>query len=255
MSGFDHLVLTRFNTQVSYAPGNHRFEDDWLRSRLEPFEAVCLPSMRVQSATGFRWVVLVDIDSPEWFKARMESFAPLVDVVYVTGVVRTEDLAPLLRHAGLVTRPHVITTRLDSDDALSSDHLATVQAQFKGQRRTFIEFPAGYQLMGGSLYATVWRSNPFLSLIESVREDGSFDTAICRPHNQVVKAEDCISLWRSPMWLQSIHATNNESGLKVGVPRLSNAAPRNFNITLSPAPRPDRFAASAKTLKRRLIWA
>lgn len=248
---FDHIVLTRFNTDVAYAPNTERLGDEWLRARLVPFEAVCLPSVRTQSVDKFSWAILVDRDSPDWFKRRLESYAPLVTVVYVSGVVRTQDLAPLLRGAGLATMPHIITTRLDSDDALSEDHIALVQASFNGQDRTFIEFPVGYQMLDGAAYTTLWRSNPFLSLIERVREDGSFDTAICRPHNTVLKNEATISIWSHRAWLQSIHGHNNESGLKVCLPAVRQ--PRGFNISWSAQHSfLARCSTAASALKRRL---
>lgn len=250
---FEHIVLTRFNTQVSYAQDSPRLSDPWLKSRLIPFEKYCLPSMQAQSTKVFTWVVLVDADSPDWFKSRLESYAPLVKVVYISGTLRTEDLSPILRAAGLLKKSWVLTTRLDSDDALATGHLKLAQNTFAKQTRTFIEFPLGYQLADGSLSLTVWRSSGFLTLIEKVSEQGTIDTAMCRPHNTVLHNEHVHTIWGKPQWMQSIHATNNESGLKVGVPRLRNTPPSNLYIAgRASMRRVDRIMRAHKTAQRRV---
>ena len=63
--------------------------------------------------------------------------------------------------------PFLITTRIDSDDAMAVDFMATVQAQFARQERLFVSITRGVQIdRSGAVYLSDQLSNPFLSLIE-----------------------------------------------------------------------------------------
>ena len=71
---FTHLVLTRFNTAVGYAPSAKRLDSAWLRTRLAMFERYCLPSMAAQRGAAFQWIVFCDAKSPEWFREQNDIF-------------------------------------------------------------------------------------------------------------------------------------------------------------------------------------
>lgn len=63
--------------------------------------------------------------------------------------------------------PHLITTRIDGDDAMAVDFMAAAQAQFAGQERLFVNFPRGIQIdRSGAVHSSRILSSPFLSLIE-----------------------------------------------------------------------------------------
>lgn len=226
---FTHLVLTRFNTAVGYAPSARRLDSQWLQSRLAIFERYCFPSMAAQQGARFEWIVFCDVQSPEWFREKMASFAPLVTPLYVDGWLTDERIADHLAEAGLVSTPYLITTRLDNDDALASHHLAAVQSCFREQQREFVEFPVGIQSFRGHLYTVFWRSNPFLSLVEKVGKDGRFTTVCCVRHDQVRSAGKICSLVRTPQWLQLIHGDNLGNSLR-GWPRLKSRNHPDFEV-------------------------
>ena len=229
MSQFTHLVLTRFNTAVGYAPSAKRLDSGWLRTRLAMFERYCLPSMAAQRDVSFQWIVFCDAGSPEWFRETMASFQPLVTTVYVDGWLTDERIAGSLAAANMVPTPYLITTRLDNDDALASGHLAIVQSEFREQEREFLEFPVGIQSFRGHLYNVFWHSNPFLSLIEKVQHSKRFTTVCCVRHDQVRGAGKIRSLVRSPQWLQLIHGENIGNSLR-GWPRLRSRQAPDFAI-------------------------
>jgi hypothetical protein len=228
---FRHLLLTRFNTAVGYAPSAQRLDSDWLRARLLPFEQYCLPSVAAQKNAEFKWIVFLDGESPDWFKHKMESFAPLVSPVYTNGAATDEVLADGVFKTGFVDMPYLISTRMDSDDAISEDHLASVQAQFRRQEREFITFPLGLQSFHGHLYTVRWPFNPFPSLVERVPAPGNgrFTTVFCVPHDRVSEAGVVRQVRRAPQWLQIIHSHNNESTLR-GWPRLQSKSDPRFGV-------------------------
>jgi hypothetical protein len=239
---FAHLVLTRFNTAVGgYAPFPKRLDADWLRTRLALFRRYCLPSMETQRNATFQWVIFCDTDSPLWFRKEMASFEPLARSIYVEGALTDERMASLLARDGFASKPYLITTRLDNDDAIACDHLAAVQSEFAEQEREFVTFPVGMQLYRGHLYNMVWSSNPFLSLIEKVGCDGHFSTVCCVSHTRVHSAGRVRSRIRPPAWLQVIHGDNLGNSLR-GWPRIRSRSHPGFEIRWPEAEHSDSLA-------------
>jgi hypothetical protein len=236
---FLHLVLTRFNTAVGYAPSAQRLELDWLKARLIPFEQYCLPSITRQKGADFCWIIFLDAESPTWFKERIESIGPIVKVIYIDGPLTDEIIASSIAAVGLVSSPYLVTTRVDSDDALADDHLARVQKAFRHQDREFLVFPFGVQSFRDHLYNAYWPSNPFLSLIEKVYPGNRFTTVNCVRHDCVHETGLVRTIaTSSPQWLQIIHSKNSLSVLR-GVPRLQSGSHPSFDVRWPNSKNPD----------------
>ena len=227
---FTHLLLTRFNTSMAFAGSAKRLDSDWLTARLALFEQYCFPSVAAQSCTNFHWFVFFDAASPAWFKQRISRFTPLLTPIFIDGPVTDELIARKVQETNLVSSPYLISTRLDNDDAISKDHLGLVQSAFCQQRRQFLTFPFGLQSFHGHLYKVYWPSNPFLSLIEKVSDNGQFTTVFCVPHDHVSDSNKLSKLWRSCQWLQTLHGSNVSNALR-GWPRLSSRSHPNFDVT------------------------
>jgi hypothetical protein len=227
---FVHLILTRFNTSVAFAPSGKRLEAEWLNRRLTLFDRYCLPSVRAQRNASFTWLVFFDAATPAWFRERLQSLRPVFTPIYVEGHAADEVIKNKVAESSLVTAPYLITTRLDNDDALASNHISSVQRAFAAQEREFIEFPFGLQSFRGYLYNVFWRCNPFLSLIEKVGKGSHFSTVLCTRHDRVRQAGAVRSLIRSPQWLQTLHDDNVANSLR-GTPRLSGRTHPNFEVS------------------------
>jgi hypothetical protein len=159
----------------------------------------------------------------------MAAYGPLLTPLYIAGRLNDRRIASSVAEGGFVHAPYLITTRIDNDDAIAVDHLKNVQAKFQHQNREFVEFPLGIQSFRGHLYSVYWPSNPFLSLIERVRDGSQFTTVCCAPHDQVRSAWKVHSVLRSPQWLQVLHGENLENGLR-GWPRLQSHTHPNFRV-------------------------
>jgi hypothetical protein len=238
---FTHLLLTRFNTAVDFAPSAKRLDPNWLTARLALFEQYCLPSVAGQQGAGFRWLVFFDAASPAWFKERISTFEPLVKPVYIDGPATDEVIARRVIETGLINSPHLVTTRLDNDDAISKDHLASVQNAFRQQDREFITFPFGLQSFHGHLYNVYWPSNPFLSLIEKVSDIGHVTTVFCVAHDRVREQNKCRRVLRSHQWLQVLHDSNLANALR-GWPRLNSQCHPSFRVIWPETPYADSIA-------------
>jgi putative rhamnosyltransferase len=257
---FVHLVLTRFNTAVGYAPSARRLESGWLRERINLFERYCLPSMRAQRDAEFRWVVFCDAASPEWFRETMESYRTTLTPFYVEGWLTDDRIAQTIADSRLARAPYLITTRLDNDDALARDHLARVQSTFHQQEREFIEFPFGLQTFRGHLYSVYWHSNPFLSLIERVGAHNRFSTVFCMRHDHLNTRVKPHSIVCAPQWLQVLHANNVGNSLR-GWPRIQSRTHSHFAVKWPDSIAEDSFwdrvglSTAAYSERARRWWA
>ncbi len=254
MRPFRHLLLTRFNIMTEFAPAPQRLDDVWLRSRLQPFRRYCAPSVAGQTVP-VPWLVLCDASSPSWFKSEIESTSGATPV-YLEGPGTPAALAEAVHATGLVDAPYLITSRVDSDDALARTFLATVQAQFSHQQRSFVEFPVGIQSYRHGLYTRVWRSNPFVSLIERVEFGSLPETVWCMSHAQVLATQPTRTVWHRPQWLQVLHETNNESVLGGGsLPRIGSR-PERFACLWQEEPAdsyPVRVMTAGRVARQRLV--
>jgi hypothetical protein len=219
MSNFDHWLITRFNVPLPGCPGRST-DSDWLDHRLRLFTAYCLPSVEHQSCQAFRWLLLLDRDTPP----------PRVDAILGWRKDRSFDLLPvgqnwvaeLAAHlAGESRSPFLLTSRLDNDDAIHPDYMNIVQEAFQDQGFEFLEMPCGFKLdeTRHELYSTRYRSGPFLSLVE--RLAGSPKTVYCCNHTRTPEFGPLRELNLEPAWLQIVHTHNLVNRIEHGLTRVS----------------------------------
>jgi hypothetical protein len=107
---------------------------------------------------------------------------------------------------------HIITTRLDNDDAVHEAFVQSVQEQFKGQDEALIDPISGYSLWTQDpvLLAKIKKPfNPFMSLIE--KNGAELTTVSTRNHDHWSSYQNRIVLEGIPLWLQVIHGENQAS--------------------------------------------
>ncbi|MBO1739142.1 glycosyltransferase [Leifsonia sp. TF02-11] len=202
---FEHVILTRFNVRMEMYP--HAATDEWLQERLALFRRYCLPCVRAQTVRDFRWLLFFDAGSPDWFRAEVEALGDArFQPVWVDGFFDVDVVKEALRPA--LTASHLITTRLDNDDAIADDFVERVQAEYEGQRMEFVNLVDGSQLADGKVYLRPYPRNPFVSLIEEVGSERP-TTVFASRHFAI----DTVAPVRNvktphPMWLQVIHDDN-----------------------------------------------
>jgi hypothetical protein len=204
-----HLLLTRFNVQAGYGDPKAGLDPKWLEHRFELFEKFCYPSVCTQLNQNFKWLVFFDDQTPELFKSKIAAYARYKNLipVYVHGYFSESVLRSALAEHIDNGSSHMITTRLDNDDAISRSFIELIQAQFKGQSCEFINFNQGYCLHNQKLYLMEDSSNPFISLIESL--DGSpLKSVLCVAHNKLKTVGNIHQVTDEPAWLQVIHRGN-----------------------------------------------
>jgi hypothetical protein len=262
---FDHLIVTRYNVPISWGRrGQLHKDEEWLAERQRLFERYCLPSVVAaqRRSPSVTWVLLCALDSPDSLRAFMANLEcyPWIAPLYVEENPLMGDILGELADRRHTDRRFLLTTRLDSDDAIAPNfigrlhHAANtcVNQEVIGEQQlpALINFPIGYQSVGGRLYASSDWGNPFLSFLEDRASAEPVIGCYPFPHRDLHKSARVVSqlLAAGPSWLQAIHGTNEATvvcGLRV--PRRTGV--RRFAVLRS-EPRPHRHIQGIKEAVR-----
>lgn len=225
-ASFDHFLLTRFSASLGPTPA----QPEWLRYRLGFFVDACWSSVRAQQGADFTWLVLFDDRCPDDFREDVESlavdtFTPVwthqrwspslfgreieaIEILAESGAARGAE-PDGGRGSRPAPAPWLLTTRLDSDDAIARDFMAAVQREFIPTDGLFVDFPRGVQIdRDGSTYLYDQLSSPFLTLVERRRPGVTPRTVHSARHARAREAGPLREVSAPPMWVQVIHGTN-----------------------------------------------
>lgn len=209
-----HVILTRFNIA---SPGREvaiRNSPGWLDRRFGLFEQFCLPSVAGQTARNFHWLIYFDKDTPVEFRERIERDRQIFN--FTPRYVAMFDRAIIAADVRALAEPGeqlIITTRLDNDDALSSDFVAQVQAAAQtAPARTVLNFTHGIAMRKGRLFTATDRSNPFTSLVE--RDLAGAETIWAKSHHELGEKWTITQVEAPPVWLQVVHGENVTNRIK-----------------------------------------
>lgn len=224
-SEFTHLVITRYAVAV---PGRTAPPDaDWLRYRLGFFEQALCQSLAAQTCQDFTWLVYVDDRCPPDFRDVMDDLA----TEFGFEPIWTHELFSQRVARDVAERaatPFVITTRIDSDDAVAKEFVESVQREFKPWDRLFVDFMCGLQVdRSGSVYRFDVPSSPFMSMIER-RGETLPTTVFGMGHTMVRYFGPLRIVVGPPMWLMVVHGGNWQT--QIGGPRV---LPRQLNERFS----------------------
>ncbi|WP_169796315.1 glycosyltransferase [Sanguibacter suarezii] len=227
-AAYDHFILTRFNLRYGADPA----PESWLRHRLGYFERVCLPSVSSQSG-DFRWLILLDEEREDWFDdeiSRLSKVGCGFEPIWISGMPTAADLvAPATARSEAV---HILTTRLDNDDAIADGFVVRVQGQFTGQDREFINFTNGLQMADdGRLFHRSDPSNAFMTLIER-REDAV--GVYVDWHDRLATHGPVTQVAVEPMWLQAVHDRNIANTVQ-GIRARPGLLAERFTVTVNAA--------------------
>ena len=212
---YRHFIITRFNVNIYDIDFPKRLEDTWLSLRFELFQKYCFPTVQAQSNQDFTWLVLFDEQTPARYRtfidiyARYENFTPVYCGAFKTILPAVADsmkeIAP--------DADWFVTTRLDSDDALSTGFVQCLhgvmdtlnEPDLAPSDSLYINFPNGLQWSEGEFYDFEDVTNAFVSLVE--RRDNPH-TVFWVDHPSIYDAAPVIQAKTTPLWLQVIHDMN-----------------------------------------------
>ncbi len=223
---FNHFLITRFNIRYQEAhfqldkSGAPTRTEVWLRKRLLLFEQYCFPSIAHQTNKNFTWLILFDQDTPsfcrEIFAQYRQAFPLLMEVLVYPNenyVERTKEA--IYKHCSKEAR-YILTTRLDSDDALHETTIQRIQDAFQEKDDFFINLRYGLQYDAERQILTHIRfdQNPFITRVEKKSND--VRTVLEVMHQYADRTAPITNLHSTPGWLQLIHEGNISNQLWAG---------------------------------------
>jgi hypothetical protein len=223
-----HAIVTRFALPVTFRRGQGDSEKrpsahlaaSWLDNRIRIFNAYCAPSVLQQSSDSFTWILGIDERVPDRI-ARAISVAS-GGRGSVLRVPEDETFQDVLRSELGSHGRLILTSRLDSDDAIAPDFVKTVHCRARPDHA--LNFPQGliYEARLGLTHHVILRSNPFMSFLSTTGLT-VHDLGNHRFWSDRVEVLDIDT--SLPMWLQLVHADN-----------VSNGRPKASRMTVQRAP-------------------
>lgn len=243
---FEHVLLTRFNVRYVEDPNAPSIgtDPDWLARRFELFERYCLPSVIAQSAQNFSWIIFFDAATPPEFAERARALSTRRARTYpiFCGALPIEKVRDTISGVFAAEPEWLLTSRLDNDDGLHADFMATLQRAQRFERAEVLNCPNGVILSGQNAYRRRDMSNAFIALSEPY---AGFKTvfSILR-HVYAKESYPVRQLEGPPMWLQVIHETNISNRIRGWRAPLA-AITAGFPIPADPAPAARQESAAA----------
>lgn len=219
MAGLQHFILTRFNLLLwqKDKEGCKVRTIEWLEHRFNLFEQYCLPSLCNQTCQDFEWIILLDSNTPDLYKKRIEQcqarcrhlipvFVQPSEGPYFASVFRQEVVKRL-------KAPKIITTYLDNDDALDISFVEDLQGRaLKACSGQFINYTEGYQFYTDYNYLLRihYPRNHFISVVEdgnpiTIKTIYGFGSHYFIDKVSDVKIE---RVKNRPLWCEVIHEKN-----------------------------------------------
>jgi len=214
-----HFIITRFNLSRSGWKADKNNEqivlnEDWLEARFSLFETFCYPSVKAQVNLNFEWLVYFDRQTPDLFKDRVRKYESEFRQFKPRFIDGMDNLLREVKaDISYIKTDLVITSRLDNDDCLSSDYVATIQETVSrsGMRAGVIDFPKGYCLKIEpvfKLFYSIQYSNAFLSFVEPFNSKEALKTVFHRNHTELAFKVKTIQVCNKALWMQTIHGRN-----------------------------------------------
>ena len=144
---------------------------------------------------------------------RLEARCPQMKVLYVPELVKPKGyFLDAVRDIGVQGYTHIVSTRMDSDDAISPSFIRTLRGNVKrSDTRVVLNFPLGCGVRCDTMTATNMshRSSMFISMLSEVPRRNAPTIVYSGTHVQVAKNNTVRQInTLDPMWLILVHKLN-----------------------------------------------
>ncbi len=228
------------------------YDPERLERRFQLFEALALPSLIAQTDQRFTTVVLIGRDFPREFRKRLERILkPLQDprIVALRPMVSYKATRTALNSCARPSATHLISMRLDDDDALGMDciaetlRLAPLMAQMAGPTTPcvmafnsgmFLEFSEGDNILYG-----VGEKTPLGLGMSMISPMGAPQSVFSMDHRRVHQRFNTYTDASTPRFIRTVHRDNDSGAYLAGERRdhddeeLSQILEANFPFTLA----------------------
>ncbi len=223
-----HFLITRWNVVSPFGLKGINLNKEWLQNRIQLFNQYTYPSVAGQiGAENTVWLLCVDERTPSGLLPYLPrgpigpSGIKVLHILCPSSRERWKDgLREFLRQS---PDDVVMTTRLDSDDALSSKFCKATRDLVEGNRYQSgcYDFPSGLSFQ--SLHETICRQiidyaahatalSPFFTMVERRSPASPILTALGVDHGvQKRNGPTVLDSNFQPAWLQVIHGSNQKN--------------------------------------------
>lgn len=251
------FILIRF---AMVAPFSTAFNDrdvarKWLARRTPVFHTICLPGLERQTVRPTATLIgLVE---------GLENEADII--IGAVGDVKSKRLVPafqssdaggaqsimnafrkeMVKHVQ-ESHTHIITIRLDNDDAIHEAYVENIVNHFHKELRSkpdesdfFASYAFGMQADNNGLYTYVYPNGPFQARMEKLKPDFPADKVkgvYVINHTKVFREKNAsLIVIQSPSWIQYIHGSNVANCLKGGALKIEGIESLLRGFGLSPS--------------------
>lgn len=193
----EHFIFTRFSLRMRKAVDRSN-QDSWLRERVRIFEQFALPSLRGQTCSNFRWLIMVSPETPQWVWERSQNWQPAELATFEN----TKETATFLNREA--QSDQILCSRIDSDDAVSETYVAELQAAARSDQEWLV-FANG--VVWGNQRCCEWQNhklNAFPTLVDQRPFVGPF----CVQHTALRNYAPVRCISTQPGWLIHVHQNN-----------------------------------------------
>ena len=215
---YKHFLITRFNLSLQFGcefrdpdenPTLKILDEDYLEKRFEIFEKYTLKSISEQTVQDFTWIILFHKRTPDKFLKRILDLKKIYD--FEDLYLDENELFYFSQYCAErgISSDFYITSRIENDDMIDKDYMKLIHDYAdENLQECFISFVNGAKLdlMSDKMYSIAWRSNHFITLVNSSNDTTVFDYI----HSKITQEDvELVSIRTEvPMWIELIHETN-----------------------------------------------
>ena len=193
---FEQYILTRFNTPFLADP-SRCLKPSFIEGRLGYFRRFCLQAMKAQTVQDFRWIVWMHKRTPGRFVEQMKSLLNQDNFqLALTDEYGAEYIQRFMRQQR-ISMPWLVTSRIDSDDAVAVDYVEVIQEIIR-TKREFINYSEGFEWQQGRIQPYHCSHIGFQSYVEPIEE---CRTVYQVPHYETAKVGLVRQYSEKPMWI------------------------------------------------------
>lgn len=185
---FLHVLATRMGIGI--------YDQAWFDYRLALFTTITVPSMAAQTSQDFTWLIAVDRNMPTNARTTLDHAISNLTNTHIVEVEFKTDFRPTIAqwctHQATTTGTrHVLTSRLDDDDALNTNAFERIHTETADFLRTSRQPYAVFSLNIGTMWLPAQRRGYTryhdshslgLSLLEPAAKT---TTVYSRPHREI----------------------------------------------------------------------
>ncbi len=234
MADLKHYIITCLNVGVFSHRGGKIGTipvEDWMRQRMQLFVTFTLPSIMSQTCRDFVWLLILDEKTPADYR-RLVQAVPFENLRIIYTDSKSLDNSHVAGEVIESIEPgdyDLMTTEVDSDDAIHMNMVAALQANYEhdGRMQQYI-FPEGliYDLYGGELF-----SMEYMHHCPTVVERSIDAKSVYYWQNSEIPAEKRGAFCDARYWLQVIHSYNAANRMEGDSTKIIHReAPLNVSI-------------------------